>query len=137
VGPLWCAMNERPRREVGELRREDIPTSPGVYAWYEGGKPIYVGKGEDLQDRIWRNHLGRRLNLTSSALRRNVAEDLGIGSAGDIKAGRCRPTAEQVEQVNARIRACTIAWTTCESHKDAMALETRLKREWMPPLTKR
>jgi len=130
-------MNKQPRREVGRLKSADIPSGPGVYAWYEDGEPIYVGKGEDLQDRIWRRHLRKGRSLKSSALRRNVAEDLGIGSAGDITTGRCRPTAEQVTQVNARIWAFAIAWIRCGSHGDAVNLESRMKEEWMPPLTKR
>jgi len=129
-------MNEQPRREAGRLQCEDIPCGPGVYAWYGDGEPIYVGKSVDLQDRIWRRHLRKSRSLKTSALRRNVAEDLGIGSAGDIKAGRCHPSAEQVYQVNARIRACTIAWITCESQEAAESLEKRMKEEWLPPLTK-
>lgn len=137
MGPLWGAMNEQPRRQASGLRSEHIPTSPGVYAWYEAGEPIYVGKCKSLQERIWRRHLRKGRSLMTSAFRRNVAEDLGIGSADDIKAGRCRPAVEQVDRVNERVRACTIAWITCESHEDARSLETHMKQEWMPPLTKR
>jgi hypothetical protein len=130
-------MNERPRREVVTLKCANIPTDPGVYAWYEAGKPVYVGKGEDLQERIWRRHLRKGRSLKTSALRRNVAEDLGFGSAGDIKSGGCRLTREQVDQVNARVRRFAIARISCDTHEDAVSLEMRMKKEWMLPLTKR
>ena len=43
-GPLWQRMNGQPRRAADQLVRADVPTSPGVYAWYREGKPVYSGR---------------------------------------------------------------------------------------------
>jgi hypothetical protein len=75
--------------------------------------------------------------MTNSAFRRNVAEHLGIASANDIKERRYMPTSEDVLRVNEWIEPCEVAWIICPTHEDAVALETAMKHEWLPPLTKR
>src|SRR6266545_2742273 len=120
-------MNQRPRVVAARLTRGDIPTAPGVYAWHRSGKPMYIGKGKSIQERIWGRHLRRGMSMKASALRRNVAEILGFGSALDIKAGRTRPTRDQVERVNAWLRACSISWIESKTPDEAIDLETRMK----------
>jgi GIY-YIG catalytic domain len=74
--------------------------------------------------------------MTNSALRRNVAEFLGIASSADIKAGRYRPTADDAVRVSDWIRTGEVSWIECETEAEAIALEDALKAEWKPPLTK-
>jgi hypothetical protein len=74
--------------------------------------------------------------MTNSALRRNVAQFLVIATAADIKRGRYKPTAEDARRVSDWIRDCELAWIECEDQPAANPLETALKREWKPPLTR-
>ncbi len=115
----------------------DIPASPGVYALYrEDDRRVYVGKANSLRDRIWRSHSGRGEVMTSSALRRNIAEHLGFATAADIKARRYQPTEEQRQAVRSRLDECNIGWIECDSSATALDLEAQLKSEFKPPLTK-
>lgn len=122
------------------LRSDDLPhPQPGVYAFYRNGDPQYVGLAErqSLRGRIWGSHRGRGVSMTGSALRRNVAEHLGIADAGDIKKRLYKPFPAEAARVVAWIDACEIAWIACGSAQEARQLERALKFEWMPPLTKR
>ena len=135
-GVLWAEMDGRPRRQAATLAREDIPTSPGVYAWYRRGKAIYVGKAKSLRDRLWTRHLGKGKALGSSAFRRNVAAQLGIATAVDIKAGRYQPNASELLTIRAFIEECEVAWVKTRTPAAAVKHEDDIKDEWMPPLTK-
>ncbi len=75
--------------------------------------------------------------MTSSALRRNVAERLGIATAADIKARRYQPTAAEVACVREWLDECEVTWTECMDEPEAVALESGMKAEYRPPLTKR
>lgn len=131
-------MNARPRRRAVELtRKADIPADPGVYAWYENNRPVYVGKGDRLRDRVWSCHMGRGARMRNSAFRRNVAEALGIAGAKAIYDGDYAVSAAELELINHRVGQCSVAWITCDEIASAKDLERRMKAEWMPPLTKR
>ncbi len=121
---------------MASLQKADIPLSPGVYAVYRRGKRMYVGKAKCLQERVWKNHSGRGLGMGTSALRRNVAEHLGIAKAKDIKEGHHRITEEQAKRVRKWLDGCEIAWRECADHGAAKDLETAMKAEHKPPLTK-
>jgi excinuclease UvrABC nuclease subunit len=129
-------MHARPRHRGRELLKADIPTDPGVYAWYRKDAAIYVGKADRLQDRLWKNHLGQGKVMTGSAFRRNVAEHLGISTAARIKARTYQPDTDEVARVRRFIEGCQVAWLVCETKAAALDLETHMKREWLPPLTK-
>jgi hypothetical protein len=73
--------------------------------------------------------------MTNSALRRNVAEHLGIASANDIKTGR-PVTRPEADRVNAWLDECEASWLVADDEAAAIALEGQFKREWLPPLTK-
>lgn len=98
---------------------------------------MYVGKADCLRDRVWKNHSGRGVVMTSSALRRNVAEHLGIATAADITARRYQPRPEEVRAVRDWLDGCDIAWLECESKSAARTLEDDFKAEHRPPLPKR
>jgi excinuclease UvrABC nuclease subunit len=70
---------------MNDLRAADVPTSPGVYALYRDSERMYVGKAGNLRERVWSNHSGRGIAMTSSAMRRNIAAYLAIATAADIK----------------------------------------------------
>jgi len=108
-----------------------------VYAWYRHGRAVYVGKADVLQDRAWGDHMGQSTTMGGSAFRRNVAEHLGFGSSGDIKERRVRLPSDQLAEVRAWILRCSVAWIVCRTTHAALQLETKLKLEWQPPLTKR
>jgi Holliday junction resolvase RusA-like endonuclease len=137
AGPLWKAMNARPRLNPAELKESEIPSGPGVYSWYRNSTPVYVGKAGSLSGRLWGNHLRRGKSMSNSAFRRNVAEELGIAAANAIKEREYVPSMEDVSRVNEWIEGCEIAWIECESHDAAVQLEKDMKQEWLPPLTKR
>jgi excinuclease UvrABC nuclease subunit len=80
-------MYQRKRMAMATLKKADIPISAGVYALYREDKPTYVGKAKCLRDRVWKNHSGRGRGMDTSAMRRNVAEHLGVAKAAAIKAG--------------------------------------------------
>jgi hypothetical protein len=130
-------MHRRRHRPASLFKRKQVPTDPGVYAWYEDGEAIYVGKASSLRERVWSCHMGKGARMRNSAFRRNVAEDLGIANARDIYSGDCRLSAEEVSRVNARVLRCAVAWIRCATAARAVRLEARLKAEWTPPLTKR
>ena len=74
--------------------------------------------------------------MTGSAFRRNVAEHLGISTSARIKARAYQPDADELVRVRKFIECCHVAWLVCESKAAALDLETRMKRDWLPPLTK-
>lgn len=135
-GRLWAKMHAQPRHSAAQLQKGDIPPNPGVYAWYRDGEAIYVGKAASLRKRLWNNHLGRGAVMTGSAFRRNVAQQLGFGTANAIKTSAYVPTPEQVQAVRDFIGSCEVAWRTTDTAKAALDLESDMKREWMPPLTR-
>src|SRR5271165_5554937 len=109
-GPLWARMHRRKRVGMAALTKAGIPTSPGVYALYREGRPMYVGKAKCLQDRVCKNHSGRGRGMGTSAMRRNVAEHLGIAKAADIKERRHRITPDEARRVRDWLDGCEIAW---------------------------
>lgn len=135
--PPWYALNLQRRLNLVALREDAIPAEPGVYALYNGGQAVYVGKAKSLRRRIWANHCAQGMSMSNSAFRRNVAEHLQIALANAIKTGSYRPTAEDARQVRAWAESCDVAWVVCSSEKAAKDLEDEIKRQWRPPLTKR
>ena len=134
-------MNAAPRHAASGLRSADLPTGPGVYAWYRDGEAVYVGKAtgrEGIRQRAWKNHMAKgRGAMSGSAFRRNVAEHLGFSTAGAIKANTAVLTPQQVERVNDWIRECDVAWVETPTADEALALERTLKAAMRPTLTKR
>jgi hypothetical protein len=130
-------MDGRRRRSMRELHSQDLPTAAGVYALYCNGKRMYVGKAGSLRERIWKSHSSRGGSMRNSAMRRNVAEYLGIASADDIYHGAHKPAPAEVARVREWLDGCELAWVECPSEPAARALETEMKAEHLPPLTKR
>ena len=128
-------MHRQPRIAMAVLKAADIPhDSPGVYALYRNGQPVYVGVAErqSLRKRLWGSHRGRGVSMTGSALRRNVAADLGIASATAIKKSEYKPTPEDARRVVEWIDGCEVTWIACASPNEAADLERDMKREFRP-----
>jgi hypothetical protein len=130
-------MDAQPRIAASGLSRNDIPVSPGVYAWYRENDAVYVGSAKELRDRAWGRHMGEGVSMGTSAFRRNVAEHLGFGSSADIKKKRVRLVPDQLAQTRSWILRCSLSWIECRSAAEAIDLEIAIKNEWLPPLTKR
>jgi hypothetical protein len=135
-GPLWDRMDAHPRTRAALLTRRSVPADPSVHARYRRRRAVYVGKADDPRDRIWSRHLGQSRTMGTSALRWNVAEFLGFGLSADIKAQRIQLAAEQLAVVREWILGCNVTWIACPLAPAAIALESRMKEQWMPPLTK-
>jgi len=139
-GNLWQRMNAQRRRAAASLTGKDIPSRPGVYAWYHDGQPVYSGRAlgiDGLHGRIWTNHLRAGKDLSRSSFRRNVCEHLGIAPTSKTTIRPTVMTAADIEPVNQWIRGCEVAWIECQSAAEAEALEKALHGEWMPPLSRR
>jgi hypothetical protein len=61
--------------------------------------------------------------MSTSAMRRNVAEHLGIATANEIKEGLYRVSADEAGRVRAWLDRCEIAWRKCPTEAAAVALE--------------
>lgn len=105
-------MHRRKRIPMNSLREADIPKLLGVYALYRKDKPMYVGKAKSLQSRVWKNHSGRGVSMGDSAMRRNVAEYLGIANAKDIKDG-LRSVTEDEAKRRRWLDGCEITYSLC------------------------
>ena len=139
-GNLWQRMNSQPRRTAASLTRKDVPTRPGVYAWYRDGEAVYSGRalgGDGLHGRIWKNQLRTGDDLSRSSFRRNVCEHLGVAPTSRTTIRPTVMTAADIEPVNRWISECEVAWIECQSASEAEALEKALHAEWMPPLSRR
>ena len=135
----WADMDAQPRRPVPELRPEHIPASPGVYAFYRAGQRMYVGRAiaaGGLRKRLSGMHLLTIADLSWSAFRRNVAELHGIPTSV-TRAHAASLTNEQLDLVNTWVRGCEVAWIECRTGDEAADVETKLKAEFRPPLTRR
>lgn len=139
-GPIWSLMDAQERRPARHLTATDVPTTPGVYAWYRGSGAIYAGRAlgaGGLRGRVWTNHLATGLDLSRSSFRRNVCEHLGIAPTSVTRMRPSVMTSHQVGEVNQWIRDCEVAWIRCGSGPEAKALERALLNEAIPSLSKR
>jgi hypothetical protein len=133
-------MNAQPRHAADQLSRREVPTKPGVYAWYRHGNPVYSGRAlgeKGLQGRVWDNHLKTGNDLSRSSFRRNVCEHLGIAPTSRTTVRPTVMTVAEVEPVKRWIRECAVAWIECKTAAEAEGLEKSLLGEWMPPLSRR
>lgn len=139
-GPVWATMDAQARCPAHQLERNDVPTEPGVYAWYWDGEAVYAGRGVGgggLRERVWSTHLRRGTDLSRSSFRRNVCEFLDIAPTATTRLRPSVMSAEDVASVNQWIQECSVAWIECDSAAEAAELERLLLAEWLPPLSRR
>ena len=135
----WQRVREAARHQPATLKRQDLPPLPGVYCWFREGRPVYVGVAagaQGLRSRLW-THLDTGVDLSRSAFRRNVLEQLGIASVATAQIRPSVLTPIQVAPVNHWIEQCELAWLECRSSEEAKALEAALLKDFRPPLNRR
>jgi hypothetical protein len=75
--------------------------------------------------------------MTNCALHRNVCQLLEIAAAADINARRHPPPAPTEGGASANgLGGCGFAWIECATPTKALALETRMRAEFKPPLNR-
>lgn len=129
----WKTVQSKPRHLAGTLKPAQIPSGPGVYAWFHEGECVYLGKASSLRSRLG-THLATSLDLSRSTLRSWVAvRELGL----QREYTRQRPsvmTPEQVRVVTGWIHSCELTWIETESAISAAELESALLARWSPPI---
>jgi hypothetical protein len=139
-GRLWQRLNDLPRHAAGRLSERDIPSTPGVYAWYRDSEPVYSGRAigrTGLRTRIWHEQLKTGSDLSHSSFRRDVCAHLGVAPTVRTKVRPTVMTATEIEVVNEWILGCEVAWIECTSPAEAERLEQLLHAEWTPHLSRR
>ena len=136
VGYEWSRLLSAPRRPAGSLLRAELPEGPGVYFWSLASAPEYVGTATSLRKRLW-SHLGGGVSLAGSSLRRNVCELLFKipPNVTSNPAGQ-KVTAEQATAIREWLLGCDVSWLESPTQEEAAALETRLRRAFLPSLNR-
>ena len=131
----WTAVPAPTFTPAASITLQEIPSSPGIYAWARDGKVVYVGvaaSGGGLRSRI-RTHLGTSTDLSRSAFRRAVAEHLlGITSRKQLRTLDVKDAAV----VNSWVRECSLGWIESARADEARALAERLLAQHRPLLNK-
>ena len=135
VSWLWAGVPAPVFTPAASITLNEIPLSPGVYAWARDGKVVYVGvaaSGGGLRSRI-RTHLGTSTDLSRSAFRRSVAEHLlGITSRKRLRTLGVKDAAV----VNSWVRECSLGWIETPRADEARELTERLLAQHRPLLNK-
>jgi hypothetical protein len=96
------AFGSQPFYAVSRLHPADIPTEPGVYAWYRRGRLFYIGETHrGLRSRLWGNHI--RGNTRGSTLRNKVAKAFGFEPSDRREYG-----AAAESQISAKLQECEV-----------------------------
>jgi hypothetical protein len=138
-GSPWFIMDRRDRYRLDGMALEAfIPAAPAAYAVYRNGERMYVGETGNLHSRVIKYHLGRSpSSIMNSALRRNLAQHLGIAAADDIRAARRGLNESERERMRAWLLECEIAWTEHGDKASARAHQRELLTEFVPPLNRK
>lgn len=136
-GSPWYAMDRHPRVAADPFASDFLTSSPGVYVFYREGARVYVGATSDLLRRVRTEHLSTSASLRNSALRRNVAEHLGIASASDIRSRRVTLTSDELGQITSWLRRCEVGWRETDTEAEAREIAAELKRQQLPSLNTR
>lgn len=134
AGSPWYALDRQFRLPVDHRLPGSVPTTPGVYAFYREGARMYAGATGNLSRRIEQEDLSHHRSMRISALRRNVAEKLGIAKAADIYSGAYAPTDADKERVARWLSECTVSWLECDSKSEAHRLKSALRSQHRPLL---
>lgn len=125
-GPLLA-----PRATVDGLDRSAVPGGPGVYAWLRDGTPVHLAKAigrRGLRAAVGGDALRGDPDLGRRPFRASVADRLGLGGG----AGTDRLSPAEVEQLDAWIAGCEVAWVATPDPAAAVALEAALRAEHDP-----
>jgi hypothetical protein len=128
-------MDRQTRFRLDSMDLGFLPDGPATYAVYRSDERVYAGETGNLATRVVKHHLARTpSSIAQSALRRNLAEHLGIATAADLKTGRAMLTDAQREQLHTWLLGCEIAWTEHEGKAAAIQHKRDLLAELMPLL---
>ncbi len=122
-GPAWADLLAQPRHGADDL--DDLPASPGVYAWLREGVPVYLGRAKSkrgLRSRIGADRLETETEIDRTGFRRAVAAHLGLSVDQ-------RLDPDGLAAVNGWIAGCEVVWQAHPSTSEAMAAEARLRAE--------
>lgn len=138
-GSPWFVMDRRDRYRLnGMFDIGFLPSGPATYAVYRDEQRVYTGETGNLAARVGKHHLGRSpSSIKQSALRRNLAEHLGIAKAEDLKSGQVMMNDQQRDQLHEWLASCEIAWVEHDDKAAARAHERDLLREFAPVLNRR
>jgi hypothetical protein len=137
-GSAWYALDRHNRVRASEPFGLDVlPDEPGVYAFYRGGARQYVGATKSLSRRIRDEHMSQSPSIGNSALRRNLAQLLGIANAAAMRQAGARLGQSDVVRLAHWLRDCEIGWQEAQTEQDASSLARQLKREYLPPLNRK
>lgn len=110
---------------------QDLPSTPGLIAWFRDGECVYIGMSGDLRRRIG-EHLSTSTDLSRSTLRSWVAvELLGISR----ERTRQRPsviTQDEADAVAAWLTKCDVGWKVTERRADASRMRDDLLSQMRP-----
>lgn len=131
----WPGILAAPRRANAGLKQRDIPTSPGVYAWFQGEECVYLGVASNLRRRL-STHRRKTTDLSRSTLRASVAVTLlGITRAR----ARQRPSAttpDEIAVITTWFTTAAVTWIECGTADEARAAERYLLDTRQPPLNR-
>jgi excinuclease UvrABC nuclease subunit len=133
AGTEWDRILSEARHQVDQLALPEVPSEPGVHAWFREGRCVYVCETGNLRSRL-RTHLSTSRDLSRSTFRSWVAVR-EVGRAREYT--RRRPsvmTDDEIAVVTAWIRECSVAWITTNTKKDAALLKAALVAEHRPSL---
>jgi len=133
-------MHSERRRLGADLSKLDVPTAPGVYAWYRDGVAIYSGRAigkMGLQGRTWGNHLKTGADFLAHRFAGTCASTSAFAPTSTTTIRPTLMTDADVPPVNAWIRECWLAWIVFPVDAEAVDFEKALHAEWLPPLSKR
>ena len=122
-GPAWADLLAQPRHGADDL--DDLPASPGVYAWLREGVPVYLGRAKSkrgLRSRIGADRLETETEIDRTGFRRAVAAHLGLSVDQ-------RLDPDGLAAVNGWIAGCEVVWQAHPTTSAAMAAEARLRAE--------
>ena len=101
---------------LGDVVRNDVPKTSGVYVIRNNGELLYIGKSGNLRTRICSQHLGPRKR--SSTLRRKVSKHLRT---------------DDEELITDWLRSASIGWIELGHHGLTLAVEDYAIAERNPP----
>ena len=87
----WQALLDRYRHPVAGFEVGVAPPTPGVYAFFRDGVPVFIGAASNLRGAL-QAHLNLNGDVSAPTFRTNVARALGAGAdvgAADRYVGGC------------------------------------------------
>lgn len=98
------------------IQRTDVPRLPGVYIIRQEQEIVYVGKSNNLCNRICGNHLSPRMR--SSTLRRKVSKHLST---------------EDESEITEWLKTAHVGWIALGDHRLTVAVEDHAITKLNPP----